>query len=118
MDDDPGGARCAHFTEGDLLLSWHRCSNLQVPGRSVHSDAPEWPAHNLNGLSVLLKRRLSSRKSSFTARTSHHLDPPQFSCSSTASLASALMPPAMSALFTVGEHAVLVLLRCECESHH
>src|SRR4029077_11547326 len=30
MDDDPGGARCAHFTEGDFLLSRHRCSNLQV----------------------------------------------------------------------------------------
>jgi len=23
MDGDPGVARCAHFAEGDFLLSWH-----------------------------------------------------------------------------------------------
>ena len=30
MDDDPGGARCAHFAEGVFLLPWHRCSVFQV----------------------------------------------------------------------------------------
>ena len=117
IDQHIADAAGAHFAEGDFLFvasvlelagSWALCSFRRAGVAGAQSKRAFSFAE---ATAVVPKKQLYSENEPSPRSAAVFLLVDGLA-------ASGPMPPAMSAVFTVGEHAVLVLLRCECESHH